>query len=75
MQYARPESEAAKARRLGSYAYLHKHEGEAWVPLSYHNMHVSICSMQGQNLRLQKLGGWVPTHIYIRNMKERPGYH
>ena len=70
------QSEASKARRLGSFAYLHKkHEGEAWVPLSYHNIHVSLCSTQGQNLRLLKLGGWVPTHIYIRNMKARPGYH
>ena len=43
VKYARPESEVAKARRLGSYEYLHKkHEEEPWVPLRYHNIHVSV---------------------------------
>ena len=43
VKYARPESEVAKARRLGSYDYLRKkHEEERWVPLRYHNIMVGV---------------------------------
>ncbi|KAH3862928.1 hypothetical protein DPMN_025903 [Dreissena polymorpha] len=41
VKFARPESDAAKARRLASFSHLQrKQEEESWLPLHYYNVYV-----------------------------------
>lgn len=38
LKFARPESDAAKARRLASYGHMKKlQDEEEWIPLRYNN--------------------------------------